>query len=41
MRETRDQNMQMKATANKPGLHTTSAVPQTDHLHATPNWDSN
>ncbi len=21
----------------KPGLHTTSAVPQTDHLHATPN----
>ncbi len=23
------------------GFHTTSAVPQTDHLHATPNWDSN
>ncbi len=22
-------------------LHTTSAVPQTDHLHATPNWGSN
>ncbi len=23
------------------GFHTTSAVPQTDHLHATLNWDSN
>ncbi len=23
------------------GFHTTSAVPQTDHLHATPNWCSN
>ncbi len=23
------------------GFHTASAVPQTDHLHATPNWDSN
>ncbi len=23
------------------GFHTTSAVSQTDHLHATPNWDSN
>ncbi len=23
------------------GFHTTSAVPQTDHLHATQNWDSN
>ncbi len=22
-------------------FHTTSTVPQTDHLHATPNWDSN
>ncbi len=22
------------------GFHTTSAVPQTDHLHATPNWGS-
>ncbi len=22
-------------------FHTTSAVPQTDHLHATPNWGSN
>ncbi len=27
--------------SKKPGLHTTSAVPQTDHLHATPNWGSN
>ncbi len=23
------------------GFNTTSAVPQTDHLHATPNWDRN
>ncbi len=23
------------------GFHTTSAVPQTDHLHASPNWGSN
>ncbi len=23
------------------GTHTTSAVPQTDHLNATPNWGSN
>ncbi len=23
------------------GFHTTSAVPQTDHLHAIPNWGSN
>ncbi len=23
------------------GFHTTSSVPQTDHLHATPNWGSN
>ncbi len=23
------------------GFHTTSAVPQSDHLHATPNWGSN
>ncbi len=23
------------------GFHTTSAVPQTDHLHVTPNWGSN
>ncbi len=41
--KTRDQNMQMswRPLSNKPGLHTTSAVPQTDHLHATPNWGSN
>ncbi len=41
--ETRDQNMQMswRPLSKKPGLHTTSAVPQTDHLHATPNWGSN
>ncbi len=26
---------------NKRYHHTTSAVPQTDHLHATPNWGSN
>ncbi len=23
------------------GFYTTSAVPQTEHLHATPNWGSN
>ncbi len=23
------------------GFHTNSTVPQTDHLHATPNWGSN
>ncbi len=41
--ETRDQKIQMswRPLSKKPGLHTTSAVPQTDHLHATPNWDSN
>ncbi len=41
--ETRDQKMQMswKPLSKKPGLHTTSAVSQTDHLHATPNWGSN
>ncbi len=31
---------QMKCQRNL-GFHTTSAVPQTDHLHATPNWSSN
>ncbi len=38
--ETRDQNMQMswRPLSKKPGL---PAVPQTDHLHATPNWGSN
>ncbi len=41
--ETGDQKMQMswRPLSKKPGLHTTSAVPQTDHLHDTPNWDSN
>ncbi len=41
--ETRDQKMQMswRPLSKKPGLHTTSAVPQTDHLHATPDWGSN
>ncbi len=41
--ETRDQKMQMswRPRSKKPGLHTTSAVPQTDHLHAMPNWGNN
>ncbi len=41
--ETGDQKMQMswRPLSKKPGLHTTSAVPQTDHLHATPHWGSN
>ncbi len=40
--ETRDHKMQMSwRLSKKPGLHTTSAVPQTDHLHATPNRGSN
>ncbi len=41
--EKRDQKMQMswRPLSKKPGLHTTSAVPQTDHLHATPHWASN
>ncbi len=41
--ETRDQKMQMswRPLSKKPGLHTTSAVPQTDHLHDTPKWESN
>ncbi len=30
-----------KSWLNDLGFHTTSAVPQTDHLHATPNWGSN
>ncbi len=42
MRNKRPKNAdELKATVKKPGLHTTSAVPQTDHLHATPNWGSN
>ncbi len=33
---------ELKATVKETwGFHTTSAVPQTDHLHATPNWGSN
>ncbi len=33
---------ELKATCQRNlGFHTTSAVPQTDHLHATPNWGSN
>ncbi len=38
--ETRDQKMQMnwRPLSKKHGL---PAVPQTDHLHATPNWGSN
>ncbi len=32
---------ELKATVKEPGLPYTSAVPQTDHLHATPNWGSN
>ncbi len=31
----------LKMLISNPGFHTTSAVPQTDHLHATPNWGSN
>ncbi len=39
MRDTRPNNAdELKATVKKNlGFHTTSAVPQTDHLHATPN----
>ncbi len=33
--------MSWRPLSKKPGLHTTSAVPQTDHLHATLNWGSN
>ncbi len=32
---------ELKATVKETCFHTTSAVPQTDHLHATPNWGSN
>ncbi len=41
--ETRDQKNtdELKASQRNLGFHTTSAVPQTDHLHATPNWGSN
>ncbi len=43
MRNKRSTNAdELKATVKKNlGFHTTSAVPQTDHLHATPNWGSN
>ncbi len=43
MRDTRPNNAdELKATVKENlGFHTTSAVPQTDHLHATPNWGSN
>ncbi len=33
--------MSWRPLSKKPGIHTTSAVPQTDHLHATPHWASN
>ncbi len=36
-----EMKMSWRPLSKKPGLHTTSAVPQTDHLHATPNWGSN
>ncbi len=41
--ETPDPTMQMswRLLSKNLGFHTTSAVPQTDHLHATPNWGSN
>ncbi len=41
--ETRDQKIQMsrRPLSKKPGLHTTSAAPQTDHLHDRTNWGSN
>ncbi len=43
MRDTRPNNAdELKATVKETwAFHTTSAVPQTDHLHATPNWGSN
>ncbi len=43
MRDTRPNNAdELKASRQSNlGFHTTSAVPQTDHLHATPNWGSN
>ncbi len=43
MRDTRPNNADdLKATVKETwASNTTSAVPQTDHLHATPNWGSN
>ncbi len=37
----RHQTQQCRWPQRNLGFHTTSAVPQTDHLHATPNWGSN
>ncbi len=41
--EIQDTTMQMtwRPLSKQPGLHYTWAVPQTDHLHATPHWCSN
>ncbi len=41
--ETPDPTMQMswRPLSKRPGLHYTWAVPQADHLHATPHWCSN
>ncbi len=41
--ETPDPTMQMtwRPLSKYPGLHYTWAVPQADHLHATPHWCSN
>ncbi len=42
MRNKRPKNAdELKAAVKNLGFHTTSAVPQTDHLHATPNRGSN
>ncbi len=42
MRETRPNNADdWRPRQRNLGFHTTSAVPQTDHLHATLNWGSN
>ncbi len=42
MRNKRPKNAdELKVTVKETCFHTTSAVPQTDHLHATPNWGSN
>ncbi len=42
MRDTRPNNAVPEGHCQRNlGFHTTSAVPQTDHLHATPNWGSN
>ncbi len=42
MRDTRPtMQMSWRPLSKKPGLPYHPAVPQTDHLHATPNWGSN